>query len=243
VFGRSVGGIAVKAEGIEGGDGVHASALKNGTGLTASSETGFSIQAYGPARFYNTVTAATFQGSGANLSELNPANLASPVPASKIDPVIVRRNAANAFTGAISAPSFSGNGAGLTSLNAGNLAAGTVADARLPANLARTNAVSNAFTGDATFGGTVRAAILEGSEGRPVGLAFSGRATIRAGRRSARVLMPGVQAADNVVATLQNPPGAGVAISHAKASAGKVDVFLSGPAAATTRVAFVVLAG
>ena len=47
----------------------------------------------------------------------------------------------NAVTFSNSANSFTGNGAGLTSLNASNLASGTVPDARLAANVARTNAV------------------------------------------------------------------------------------------------------
>ena len=48
--------------------------------------------------------------------------------------------------------SFTGNGSGLTSLNAGSLSSGTVADARLSANIARLNAYQT-FTGQNNFNG------------------------------------------------------------------------------------------
>ena len=52
--------------------------------------------------------------------------------------------------GAVVATSFTGSGAGLGSLSADNLVSGTVADARLPANLVRTDAAQN-FTAAQTF--------------------------------------------------------------------------------------------
>lgn len=57
-------------------------------------------------------------------------------------------NAANNFAGA-----FSGNGAGLYNLNGSAVASGTVADARLSANVALLNA-SQTYTGANTFAGT-----------------------------------------------------------------------------------------
>ncbi len=64
-------------------------------------------------------------------------------------------NGANTFVGA-----FSGNGTGLTNLNASALVTGTVADALLPADVARLgqNQVftgSNSFSGPSSFGGSV----------------------------------------------------------------------------------------
>ncbi len=60
----------------------------------------------------------------------------------------VFNNPASVFHG-----TFSGNGAGLTSLNANNITSGTLADARLSANVALRNA-SQTFTGANTFTNT-----------------------------------------------------------------------------------------
>lgn len=50
------------------------------------------------------------------------------------------------FNSSVTANSFTGSGASLTSLNANNISSGTVADARLSANIARLNA-DNSFSG------------------------------------------------------------------------------------------------
>lgn len=62
-------------------------------------------------------------------------------------------------TGDLTATSFSGSGSSLTSLNASNLASGTVADARLTANVPLLD-VANTFTGDLTIGDTGNAGTL-----------------------------------------------------------------------------------
>lgn len=56
--------------------------------------------------------------------------------------------------GTVTATTFSGSGSSLTSLNANNLSSGTVADARLSANVAKLNAAQT-FTGSNTFAGNV----------------------------------------------------------------------------------------
>jgi hypothetical protein len=56
--------------------------------------------------------------------------------------------------GTVTATTFSGSGSGLTSLNASSLSSGTVADARLSANVAKLNA-DQTFTGTNTFSGNV----------------------------------------------------------------------------------------
>jgi hypothetical protein len=69
-------------------------------------------------------------------------------------------NAGNTFSG-----SFNGAGAGLTALNAGNLGSGTVPDARLAANVARTSQVwllnGNSGTTSANYLGTANSQPLE----------------------------------------------------------------------------------
>ena len=61
--------------------------------------------------------------------------------------VVLATNANNQFTGG-----FTGNGAGLTNLSGANLASGTVADARLSANVAL-RAGGNNFTGNQVISG------------------------------------------------------------------------------------------
>ena len=62
--------------------------------------------------------------------------------------------ATGAFSGAVTAASFSGAGSGITGLNASNLASGTVADARLSANVPLLNA-NQTFTGATAFAKTI----------------------------------------------------------------------------------------
>lgn len=74
------------------------------------------------------------------------ANAATTATSANTANAIVMRDGAGNFTAStISATAFSGNGAALTGLNAGALVSGTVADARLSANLPRLN-LANTFT-------------------------------------------------------------------------------------------------
>ena len=73
------------------------------------------------------------------------ANVTGVIPGSALSGIysgpVTFNNGANVFAGALFAGTFNGAGAGLTSLDAGHLASGTVPDARLAANVARTNQV------------------------------------------------------------------------------------------------------
>ncbi|MBL9127141.1 MAG: tail fiber protein, partial [Verrucomicrobiales bacterium] len=63
----------------------------------------------------------------------------------------------NAVTvsGPVSATTFTGNGAALTALNASQITSGTLADARLTANVAKLDASSQTFSGSLTVGGNL----------------------------------------------------------------------------------------
>ncbi|MCX7722276.1 MAG: hypothetical protein N2379_04355, partial [Verrucomicrobiae bacterium] len=91
-------------------------------------------------------------------------SLSGALPASQLTGIIPSANLAGTYSGTVTfnnpANSFSGSGAGLTSLNATELASGTVPDARLAPNVARTNQVwllsGNAGTTPGThFVGTI----------------------------------------------------------------------------------------
>lgn len=72
-------------------------------------------------------------------------NLTGTLPASQLSGTLSSAQLGGTYSGAVTfnnpANSFTGNGAGLTGLNASQLASGTVPDARLAANMARTNQV------------------------------------------------------------------------------------------------------
>jgi hypothetical protein len=72
-------------------------------------------------------------------------NLTGPLPAAQLSGPVASANLAGAYSSALTldnaANNFSGSGAGLTGLNANQLTSGTAPDARLAANVARTNQV------------------------------------------------------------------------------------------------------
>jgi hypothetical protein len=72
-------------------------------------------------------------------------NLSGTLPAAQLSGPIASANLAGTYSSALTlnnaANSFAGSGAGLTALNASELASGTVPDARLAGNVARTNQV------------------------------------------------------------------------------------------------------
>lgn len=97
--------------------------------------------------------AATLGGQ-AGAFYLNAGNLTGTVADARLSTNVPRLNGANVFTGATTLSNagnlFTGSGAGLTGLNAANLSSGTLADARLSANVAlRTS--GNTFTGVNSF--------------------------------------------------------------------------------------------
>jgi hypothetical protein len=72
-------------------------------------------------------------------------NLSGTLPTTQLSGAVASANLAGTYSGALTlnnaANSFGGSGAGLTALNASQLTSGTVPDARLEANVARTNQV------------------------------------------------------------------------------------------------------
>jgi hypothetical protein len=72
-------------------------------------------------------------------------NLTGTLPAGQLSGALPSANLVGTYSAAVTlnnvGNNFSGSGAGLTGLNAGNLASGTVPDARLASNVARTNQV------------------------------------------------------------------------------------------------------
>jgi Chaperone of endosialidase len=96
-----------------------------------------------------TIIANNFIGGGATLSGLNFSQLTGTLLSSEFSgtysSALTFNNAGNSFTG---------NGSGLTSLNANNISSGTVADARLTANVALLNRDPQTFTGQNSFNGS-----------------------------------------------------------------------------------------
>ena len=109
--------------------------LMNGPGVTAN---------------YNANFAGTYTGNGSGLTGLAATNLTGTVTLAQLPGTLLTNNS----TGVTLTGTFSGSGASLTTLNAGNIASGTLADARLSANVALLNASQN-FTGSNTFSGPV----------------------------------------------------------------------------------------
>ena len=121
------------------------------------------------ANFPNTIVARDATG-GFFAATISASNFIGAFPAAQLSGVIPSANLSGAYSGALTlnnaANSFTGNGAGLTSLNASQLTSGTVPDARLAANVARTNQVwslgGNAGTvAGVNFIGTTDAVPLE----------------------------------------------------------------------------------
>jgi predicted RNA-binding Zn ribbon-like protein len=84
------------------------------------------------------------------LGTLPVAQLTGTVPLAQLPAPVVTNNATGLNLGGAFSGNLSGNGGGVTNLNASQLTSGTVADARLSANVARLN-------GDMTFSGTITA--------------------------------------------------------------------------------------
>ncbi len=135
------GGVALNVNGAI----VATNFVGSGAGLTSLSAASLTSGSVGAA-LNLTNTANTFAGNGAGLTNLNATNLtAGTLADARLSTNVALLNASQTFSGVNqftnTANTFAGNGAGVTSLNATNLAAGTVPDARLAGNVARTNQV------------------------------------------------------------------------------------------------------
>ena len=113
------------------------------SGITTTSEVnvgqGVTFSTVGNATFSGIVTATTFSGSGANLTNLPAGNLTGTVADARISTLT-----ASKLSGALPAIS----GANLTNLDASDLASGTVPTARLGSGTASS---STFLRGDSTF--------------------------------------------------------------------------------------------
>lgn len=99
-------------------------------------------------------TAASFSGSGANITSISASNISSgTLNDARLSANIPLLNAAtNTFTGAMVAASFSGDGSALTNITATNIS-GTIPDGNLSSNVALYNAATPTFTNTVTAAG------------------------------------------------------------------------------------------
>lgn len=161
----SVGSIAVLIVGISANS---VSSGQSGALVRLQSSTPGVAQT-GHSNLTGTARAGQFVGSGAGITGLNAANLASgSVPDGRLSGtysgILTLSNANNAY---------SGSGSGLTALNASNLSSGTLASGRLSglySNALTFNNASNAFTGNGAGLTNVNAALLSGNAVSAFGL-------------------------------------------------------------------------
>jgi hypothetical protein len=118
------------------------------------------------------ITATPYAITASNLSGL--------LPAGQLSGPLASTNLAGAYSSALTlnnaANSFSGSGAGLTALNASQLTSGTVPDARLASNVARTNQVWLLSGNGGTAAGTH---FLGTTDNQPLELKVNGLRALR----------------------------------------------------------------
>jgi hypothetical protein len=164
------------------------------TGLSCANTTGYTLLAArqpitaAPMAIYaaqagtaTTATNASALGGQAASFYTDASNLgAGLVPDARLAPSVARTNIAQTFTGAMTfnnvSSAFTGSGAGLTGLNAANLSTGTLADARLSANIARRD-IANTFAANNTFSGFVG---IGGAPSFPLSILSSSQALVNA---------------------------------------------------------------
>ncbi|HEX4645786.1 MAG TPA: hypothetical protein VH598_09275, partial [Verrucomicrobiae bacterium] len=105
-------------------------------------------------------------------------NLLGALPAGQLSGTILNSSLPGSatFSGSVTAGTFSGGGSGLTNLNAGNLTSGVVPDARLTANIARTNQV---WLLNGNSGTTAGANFLGPSDNQPLEFHVNGQRALR----------------------------------------------------------------
>jgi hypothetical protein len=105
-------------------------------------------------------------------------NLLGAVPAVQLSGTLLNSSlpGSPAFSGTVSAGAFSGAGSGLTGLNANNLSAGTLPDARLAGNVARTNQV---WLVNGNAGTTAGANYLGTGDSQPLEFHVNGQRALR----------------------------------------------------------------
>ena len=130
------------------------------SGITTTSEVnvgqGVTFSTVGNATFSGIVTATTFSGSGANLTNLPAGNLTGTVADARISTLT-----ASKLSGALPAIS----GANLTNLDASDLASGTVPTARLGSGTASS---STFLRGDSTFASVTSTTINNNADNRVI---------------------------------------------------------------------------
>lgn len=213
---------------------------QTGVGVQAETNSGTALVVKGPSTFdgavaVDGVVAATgFSGGGGGLSGLSATNLATgTVPDARLGANIARTSGAT-FTGKVTATAFAGNGAGVTGLDARNIATGIVARKRLPGLLAYRSARI------AKFRGRVQAKGFSGVGGSAPAFSTAGTVTIKAGKDQVHVVAPALRNGASVLVNIQSNPGTDVYVKWVFRGVGSFDVFLTGPVAAPTSLAYLV---
>ena len=123
---------------------------------TAASAAGFSGALSGDVTGAQSATAVATVGGQTAASVANATAAANAATAANTSGTIVRRDPSGNFSaGAVTVTSVTGNGSGLSGLNAANVTGGTLADARLSANVALLS-TNQTFAGTNTFAGTIQ---------------------------------------------------------------------------------------
>jgi hypothetical protein len=178
----------------------------------------------------------TLTGNGAGLTSLNASQLTSgTVPDARLSANLARLNANQTFSGGNTfsgvntfnhpGSSFAGNGAGLTSLNASQLTSGTVPDARVAANVARTNQVWLLGGNVGTAAGTQ---FLGTTDDEPLELKVNGQRGLR--------IEPNTNGAPNIIGGSANN-GADAGVVGAFIGGGGATNFSFGGISHTNRIA------
>ncbi len=131
-----------------------------GNASTAASATNFTGSMAGDVTGPQSATVVAAVGGVTAANVASGANLANAATNANTGSALVKRDASGNFT----AGTITANGSALTSLNATNISSGTLADARLSANIPRLN-TNNTFTNSFTVGSTFNVTPPSGNTG------------------------------------------------------------------------------